>query len=399
MAIQAGVGMSHHRNPKVAGQEAVQKALEAAGIEKPDFVFMFATDGYNQQALLDTVNELTGGASLCGCSGAGVIAMGEADESKFSVGIMVVRSDQIRFSNGFVTGLNDNSVQAGRGLATAIQSEICSDTLALFVFPEIRGGDFERLAATLEEQLHLAQFLPLIGGLSGSTISGEISTHPVLYQYANDRVVSDGMAYALLSGQARIAWTVHHCCVPVGIRHTVTHCKGNHIYEIDGKSVMEFLNSYVTDSETHVGTLFSLGLDSPEYLRDYDKYLIRVIDKENDTTTGSVYLRMATEVSEGTHVSVMRKDVEKLARSVEQAAEEIKIQLEDNPAGLVFQFDCKARGKMSLDEQQKLRHLETLQREIGIDVPWLGFYCFGEIAPVGGHNCFHNYTVALAAIY
>jgi len=26
MGIQAGVGMSHHRNPKVAGQEAAEKA-------------------------------------------------------------------------------------------------------------------------------------------------------------------------------------------------------------------------------------------------------------------------------------------------------------------------------------------------------------------------------------
>jgi hypothetical protein len=33
MGIQAGVGVSHHRNPKVAGQEAATKALEAAGVE------------------------------------------------------------------------------------------------------------------------------------------------------------------------------------------------------------------------------------------------------------------------------------------------------------------------------------------------------------------------------
>jgi hypothetical protein len=44
MTPLAGVGVSTIRNPKAAGKEAAQKALEAAGLERPDFVFMFATD-------------------------------------------------------------------------------------------------------------------------------------------------------------------------------------------------------------------------------------------------------------------------------------------------------------------------------------------------------------------
>ena len=46
MGTKAGVGMSHHRNPRMAGREAAEKALQQAGVEKPDFVFMFATVGY-----------------------------------------------------------------------------------------------------------------------------------------------------------------------------------------------------------------------------------------------------------------------------------------------------------------------------------------------------------------
>ena len=67
MYTKAGVGMSHHRNPAMAGREAVETALKTGGIQKPDFVFMFASAGYNQQALLKAVREATGGAPLCGC--------------------------------------------------------------------------------------------------------------------------------------------------------------------------------------------------------------------------------------------------------------------------------------------------------------------------------------------
>ena len=108
MTIQAGVGMSHHRNPKLAGQEAARQALAAAGVEKPDFVFTFATVGYDQTALVKAIREATGGAPLCGCSGEGVIAGGEADESNFAVGLMAISSDQLRFSHGIVTGLKED---------------------------------------------------------------------------------------------------------------------------------------------------------------------------------------------------------------------------------------------------------------------------------------------------
>jgi hypothetical protein len=69
MTTKAGVGMSRHHSPTIAGHEATERALETAGVVKPEFVFMFATVGYDQQSLLRAVREATGGAPLCGCSG------------------------------------------------------------------------------------------------------------------------------------------------------------------------------------------------------------------------------------------------------------------------------------------------------------------------------------------
>ena len=80
MTTKAGVGMSRHHNPDLAGHEAAEKALENADIVKPDFVFMFATVGYDQCSLLRAVREATGGAPLCGCSGEGTISGDDADE-------------------------------------------------------------------------------------------------------------------------------------------------------------------------------------------------------------------------------------------------------------------------------------------------------------------------------
>src|ERR687894_2138447 len=96
MTINAGVGMSRHHNPNVAGREAAEQALKKAGVDKPDFVFMFASIGYDQHSLLRTVRETTGGAPLCGCSVEGTIAAEDADESNHSVVVMVISSDELQ---------------------------------------------------------------------------------------------------------------------------------------------------------------------------------------------------------------------------------------------------------------------------------------------------------------
>jgi hypothetical protein len=59
MTTKAGVGMSHHHSPSIAGHEAAEQALRKAGVGKPDFVFMFATVGYDQRSLLRAVREVS----------------------------------------------------------------------------------------------------------------------------------------------------------------------------------------------------------------------------------------------------------------------------------------------------------------------------------------------------
>jgi hypothetical protein len=388
--------MSHHRNPTVAGREAAEKALAAAGVEKPDFVFMFATVGYDQEALLKAVREATDGEPLCGCSGEGVIAGREAEESNFAVGVMAISSDQLRFSNGIATGLKEDPTRAGRVIAQAIQPKVSSDTLALFLFPDGITLNFDRLLAGLEGGLNRDHLLPLVGGTAGDNMAMRRT-----YQYCNDQIVSDGVAWALLSGRARITWAVNHGCVPVGIEHTVTRCEGNVIYEIDDRPAVEVVKDYVTEAgiEDWAATVLTLplGFRVPGYMQDYDEYIIRGMVGGQDETTGSVTI--PTEVSEGMSIWMTRRDSEKLAKGVEQIAEEINAQFGEEPARLVFQFDCAGRGKAFIREGQKLRLLETLRARVGPDVPWLGFYTFGEISPVGERNYFHNYTVVLTAIY
>src|SRR5215212_11988590 len=96
VSTKAGVGMSRHHNPNVAGREAAKQALQNADIVEPDLVFMFASIGYDQHSVLRAVPETTEGAPLAGCSAEGTINGDDADESNFSVVAAAISTEELR---------------------------------------------------------------------------------------------------------------------------------------------------------------------------------------------------------------------------------------------------------------------------------------------------------------
>src|ERR671913_1233387 len=138
MTTKAGVGLSRQHNPNLAGREAAEQALKKAGVEKPAFVFMFASIGYDQHSVLRAVRKATGGASLTGCSVEGTIDGDDADESNFSVVVTAISSDELRWHNGIARGFEDDSRAVGRRVAQNLLPNLSPDTIGLFVFPDGR---------------------------------------------------------------------------------------------------------------------------------------------------------------------------------------------------------------------------------------------------------------------
>jgi hypothetical protein len=394
MATKAGVGMSRHHSPPIAGREAAEQALKKAGLEKPDFVFMFATVGYDQSSLLHAVRESTGGAPLCGCSGEGTISGDEADESNFSVVVMAISSDELRWTNGLATGLGADSRAAGQQVAHTLSSDVSADAVGLFVFPDGYTGNVDQFLAGLEGNLSNDQFLPIWGGTSADNLA-LVQT----YQYCDDEIVSDGVAYALLSGKAQASWDIGIGNIPIGGERTVTRSQGNVIYEIDGKPALEVLQEYISDTALadnwgRYVLSFMLGFRAPSYTKG-EEYTFRSMPSV-DKADGSITAQ--TEVKEGTSVWFSVRDEEKINTELDRVAQHIRQELGGAQPKLVLHFDCATRGKTMFREQEKLRILRRFRQAVGPDVPWAGFYTAGEIGPVSKHNSHHNTTAVVLAL-
>jgi hypothetical protein len=390
MGTLAGVGISHDRHPVRAAQAAVDQALKAAGITQPDVVWLFASLGYDPKQLVQAVRAATGDAPLVGCSGQGVIARGETDESSFSVSVMVIQSDELRFTNYAINHADRSFEQVGAAIGQQLTPAIADDAIALFLFTDGLTLNFDRLAAGLQSTLNLNQSLPILGGAAGSDAEMRIT-----YQFCDDQVLTAGTVVNLLSGPAQVAWSSNHGCVPIGNSYEITKAEGNLIYELDHQPVFDTLRQYLSDADiaewNRTIVSFCFGLPVPGHEAMTIRYLPR-----KDEAAGAVMLQ--TEVPVGTQIWVMRRDQAAIVQGTTQLAQDLNQQLQGQTPKLVFQFDCYGRGRSVFTEQQKSAMQSQLQQDIG-PVPWMGFYSHGEIAPIGNQNAFHNYTLVLAAIY
>jgi hypothetical protein len=393
MATEVGIGRSVLRDPQSAARQAVSEALTSSGMDGADFVLMFATVGYDQQLLVKSVREASGGAVLSGCSAEGVIVQDGCDESNFALAVLLFRSDEIRFHAGLSPGPQAEAEQLGATVARQVSAAAGADARALFLFPDGLTVDFDGLRQGLEDGLQLEPALPIFGGTAGDNWSW-VQT----YQYHDDDVISDGVAWAVMSGDAHVATAVNHGCVGLGVQHVVTRSEGTTIYEIDGRRALEVMHQYMTSEEMQdwgrATIHLPLAFEVPEGLGAYDPHLIRVMLTKDDET-GAVTI--PTRVRPGTRLWIARRDFDKVISGVGTLAADLNAQFAGAIPKVVLQFECAGRGRTFLREEQKLELVRQLHQQVP-PTTWFGFYTYGEIGPVAGQNSFHNYTSVLAAI-
>lgn len=393
MSLITGVGFSTHRNPKQAGLDAAREALEKAGIEKADFVFLFATVGYRQEALVSAVREVTGDTPLSGCSGEGVIINGEVHETNFGVVVTVVKSDEVFFSNAHAVGMSKDADAMGREIADALKHHEADDALALITFADGLTLNFDAMLRGVMYQCESVNAIPFLGGTASDDWSFSAT-----YQYCNDTVFQDGAVVTLVRGQAEMYNGSRHGCVPIGDERTVTKAEANRILEIDGRPALDVIDEYLTVDEKQgewstTNVYLAIGVKAPEYMNKYDDYLIRFMPMRDKD---AVYV--PTEIEPGTRFYMVRRDHDKIASGNQRLAEEIHEGLKDRVPRFMLQIECIGRGKVIFEDSEKQQLLKNMQATVSKDANWFGLYTYGEFGPVGGVNCFHNYSLILNAI-
>ncbi|MEU9128680.1 FIST N-terminal domain-containing protein [Kitasatospora sp. NPDC048540] len=389
MTTTFGTGASHLRDAAAAARDAVGQALRNGSIDRPDFVFLFASVGYDQSAIVKAVWEAADRAPLAGCSAEGILVGDQPDESNFCVAVMLAQSDSISFRHGLAPGLKTGSGDVGHALGRQI-GPLRPDDRALFLFPDGMTSTVDELLDGLKEQLDGIDRIPILGGTAGDNNLYERS-----FQYLDGEVVEDAASWAMLSGDARVVPALGHGCVPVGLDFTLTSTEGRTVKEIDGRPAIEVYGEYVgtdelADWQTVVVSL-PFGFPVADGVDGYVPYVALSQNKEAGT------VNLPVRAPEGTRVRLMRRDIDLLTSNADQIAAYINAELGSATPDLIMQFECAGRGRHYLPESQTRQILKRLHSQLP-SVPKIGFYTFGELCPTAGQNRFHHFTCVLAAL-
>ncbi len=389
-----GIGKSNNENPFQAGLEAAKKALENAKTESCDLVIVYSTDGYeNYDELLKGVRKETKEAPLVGSLAGGIVDNEGPDEKLKTVAVIVIKSDKIKFTSVMAENLKENSEGAGESVANQLSENWDEEAKFLLLFPGGLSVNPNALFRGLEK--NLPQKIPFLGGSSGGTTEFK-KTH----QFFNDKVLDDAVVAVLFSGEFDFEVGVSHGALSSDISSIITKAEGNVIHEFNNQPAFEIYSGFAkVHEDVLLRTMICLGSKIPldkDNVHD-ENFVLRIplAILENNS------LVMSAEWPEGKEIFLCERDVERMKMKSKESAERIQrtIKEKGGKAEMVLQFECLGRAKGVLGEGHSQDIIKAYQDAFDPDIPWLGWYTYGEIAPAGGKNEFHNWTGVLLVIY
>ena len=233
--------------------------------------------------------------------------------------------------------------------------------------------------------------LPVFGGLA----SGDFSEQTTQV-YLNGEVFEEGGVAISVGGSVRLAGVTSQGCTPIGDTWTLTKVEQNIIHQIGNRPAYEVLAETFNgltpqQQKTARGNLF-IGLVVNEYLEDFHRgdFLIRNLIGA-DPRSGSIAVGALPRL--GQTVQFQRRSAAAATEDMEELLTRARQQLGDTPIYGGCLCCCNGRGQNLFGRPS--HDAQMIQQRLG-PLGLAGFFCNGEIGPVGEKSFLHGYTASLA---
>lgn len=320
---------------------------------------------------------------LLGCSGAGWISGPEEYEhSKGLVLTLLYLPEAILEARHLTSSVVESwETTADVRRTLGIQRDKLNDWLVL-------GDPFH---LNVEEWLNWIQTaypgIPIAGGLASGT-----RTTPRTQVYLNGEVHEEGLVLLGIGGKVALETLVSQGCTPFGEAWTITQTERNLIHRIGNRPAYELMMESCESLPPKVrlnlrGNLF-LGLVMDEYHEAFQRgdFLVRNI-LAGDPKSGC--LAVGALPSIGQTVQFQRRDADAAREDLRHSLDQVQRKLAGRPVHAGLLFCCAGRGRGLYQEE----HVDASTIWSTLEGPPLaGFFCNGEIGPVGSKSFVHGYT-------
>ncbi|MDJ0620752.1 MAG: FIST N-terminal domain-containing protein [Calothrix sp. MO_192.B10] len=230
-----------------------------------------------------------------------------------------------------------------------------------------------------------------VGGQASGGMGGRIAL------FYNNRLYGEGTVGIALSGNIVLETIVAQGCRPIGQPYQVTKGDRNIILELDDQVPLVALKDLISDlsEEERILAQNSLfvGLAMDEFKPDLHQgdFLIRQIIGV-DPRAGAIAI--GDRVRPGQRLQFHLRDAATSASDLELLLQKHQIQQVSHSSAVgALMFSCLGRGEGLYGEPNF--DSDLFQRYFH-NIPLGGFFCGGEIGPVGGNTFLHGYTSVFA---
>lgn len=381
MAVRIAVGVSDELDPVEAFDHAAKQAADELG-EPCDLAIIFASAPHldNAKPLLAAVHARLDPRSLIGCGAGGVLGAGRELEGGPGAVVWALAAPQARITTHHFVA---EPAQEGIAVRGVPAPDELGETLILLADPYTFSA--EALLASLNET---RPGMPVLGGLASAAASGGT----VLFH--GHEVLDGGAVAATLSGVGVIP-CVSQGATPVGPEMTITAARGNLIEQLASRPAIERIRDGIAELAPREQALAAQGLmlgvvideNQPAYERG--DFLVRPI-LGADPDGGS--LALGDRIRVGQTVRMHVRDGATADVDLREALRVRSQALGDEGAAGALLFTCTGRGSQMFDVPDH----DATALEDAFGAPTGGFFCAGEIGPVGGRNFLHGFTATIA---
>jgi small ligand-binding sensory domain FIST len=233
--------------------------------------------------------------------------------------------------------------------------------------------------------------LPVLGGLASGIFNDQTTQ-----VYLNGDVLEESGVAISVGGDVKLASVIAQGCMPIGETWTLTSVENNLIHKIANRRAYDVLadtfNALPADEQQKTrGNLF-IGLAMNEYLEDFHRgdFLIRNL-LGADPKTGVVAVGAYPRA--GQTIQFQRRDAAAANEDMCELLARAKSNLQGATVFGGCLCCCNGRGHHLFGSPS--HDAGMVQQQLG-PFGMTGFFCNGEIGPVGERNFLHGYTASLA---
>ena len=360
-----------------------------AEVENADLAVLFASASYAHEfpELIEQAQQALRPRVLIGCSGQGVIGPSTEVEGEPALALLALSLPDVLLETRHISQAQlqqCDSADATQKLLGVTQNDV--DAWLLLADPFTL--DAERLLAVLSESY---PGVPLLGGMA----SGDAQTRSTQL-FFDGQVYEDGVLALAIGGPLTIRSIVSQGCKPIGRAWTITGAEQQVIKSIAGRPALEVLRETIAqlpaDEQTRAQQNLLIGLAMDEYRDDFGRgdFLIRNI-MGADQESGAIAIGAVPREGQTLQFQV---------RDAAAADEDLRLLLEKEKAAMppgesiaALLWSCNGRGQGLFGSPD---HDAKAIADILGPIPLAGFFCNGEIGPVGSMNYLHGFTASIA---